>query len=122
MLFIFGINQREKQLDFAQAAVCPCCGRYGHISVWVRYSYFMLFFIPIFKWGRRYFARMDCCGKAAPLDEQTGRAIERGEIDRLDVESLNFGGGGSMGRACPVCGFTTFEDFAFCPKCGRPME
>jgi len=48
MFLIMGISQKEKMLDFRQLAICTCCGQYDQIEVWMRYNYFMLFFIPIF--------------------------------------------------------------------------
>ncbi len=123
MFLIIGINQSEKQLDFFQTIVCRRCGRYGHISVWMRYTYFMLFFIPLFKWDKHYIAKLDCCGASCELDPALGREIERGERTSLDADDLHFDSpyGGTTVRRCAYCGYETAEDFQYCPKCGRPF-
>jgi len=118
MFLIFGVDQKEKQLTFDQTVICAGCGQYGHISVWMTCSCFTLFFLPLFRWNRRYFARMSCCGRACELDPALGRSIERGETVSLDPSVLGFRDSGPRLRRCPRCGFTTNEDFDFCPKCG----
>ncbi|MEI3186501.1 MAG: hypothetical protein V8S27_00225 [Lachnospiraceae bacterium] len=50
MFFIMGISQGEKKLNFDQTIMCNHCGQYGHLEVYMIYSYLSLFFIPIFKW------------------------------------------------------------------------
>lgn len=51
MFLIMGTGQGRKKLNFDQVIVCGHCGRNGHLEVYVAYSYFSLFFIPIIKWG-----------------------------------------------------------------------
>lgn len=88
MFFIMGISQKEKQLNFDQLVVCKCCGRYGHIEVFVTYSYFMFFFIPILKWNKHYYVKMNCCDSICELDMEIGQAIEKGKMDSLEVNML----------------------------------
>lgn len=118
MFFIMGINQNEKRLEFDQTVTCNCCGKYGHIEVFMVCSYFMLFFIPIFKWGKRYYVRMNCCERMCEIDREQGRAIEKREITKIDINKLYFGNV----RHCEECGFTTAEDYSYCPKCGEKMR
>ncbi len=126
MFFIMGISSGQKQLDFDQVEICTCCGKYGHMKVFMTYTYLMFFFIPLFKWNKRYFVRMSCCNSMAELDRETGQGIERGQIHHLDIRALNFSvNNGRLGRElrrCPNCGYTTEENFDFCPKCGNPLN
>lgn len=122
MFLIFGINQNEKRLNFDQVVVCPCCGKYGHVSVFMRYTYFMLFFIPIFKWDRHYYIRLSCCGSGCEIDPALGRDIETGRASSVNVDDLHFGCHRSHPHTCADCGFTIEEDFQYCPKCGRPLN
>ncbi|SHJ47644.1 zinc-ribbon family protein [Dethiosulfatibacter aminovorans DSM 17477] len=122
MFFIMGISQKEKKLDFQQLAICSCCGRYGQVEVYMTYTYFMFFFIPLFKWNKRYFVRMACCGETAMLDDDTGAAIASGENANIDLDKLSFSCGLKQFKRCSNCGFSTSEDFKFCPECGHPFE
>jgi hypothetical protein len=121
MFFIMGISQKEKKLNFDQLIVCKCCGRYGHIEVYMTYTYLMLFFIPVFQWNKHYYARMNCCGSACELNPELGRAIIKGEVTSLDPDNLGFTCSGSRTRHCDYCGFTTSEDYQFCPRCGKQL-
>ncbi len=120
MFLIFGINSKRKKLDFSQSVQCPCCGRFGTLSVWTVYSCFSLFFIPLVRWNVRYYAQLSCCGATCELARELGRAVARGQPAALDPATLAFEGGFAAHR-CPNCGFTTAEDFQFCPKCGGPL-
>lgn len=126
MFFIMGISQGQKQLDFDQLIVCGHCGKYGHLKVFMVYSYLSLFFIPVFKWGRRYYVQAGCCGAAVELDAETGKKIADGELTRLpeDIIPADDHGvlNGSREKRCPSCGFVTEEDYSFCPKCGGPLQ
>lgn len=124
MFFIMGVNQAQKQIEFFQTVVCECCGSYGRYEIFVHYSYFSFFFIPIFKWNKHYYVKMSCCNAECEIDKDLGKAIERGEIASLNPENLHFGGGNHSNKwfkRCRYCGFTTEEDYAFCPKCGRQL-
>lgn len=121
MFFIIGISQKEKKLNFDQLLVCKCCGKYGHIEVFMTYTYLMFFFIPIIKWNKRYYARMNCCNSVCELDLHLGKAIEKGEITQLNLDELDFGYRESNVKHCFNCGFTTGEDYRFCPKCGKQI-
>lgn len=117
MFFIMGINQLQKDLDFDQTVVCPVCGRFGHLHIVMVYTCLSLFFLPVLKWGKRYYASIGCCGAGCELDPDLGRSIARGEMDTLDPAALHFSAGQGV-RRCRRCGYTTNEDFEFCPKCG----
>lgn len=85
----------------------------------------------VFKWNRHYYVQTTCCNALYELDPEIGRRIARGE----DVEILpqhlqrvnpQYGYGfenrsGNTIKRCSNCGYTTTEDFEFCPKCGRRL-
>ena len=121
MFFIMGISQKEQDLNFGHPMVCKCCGKYGRVDVFMTYTYFMFFFIPIFKWNKRYYASMNCCGAISELSPAVGQEIEKGNLRELKPDELNFGNCENQGKHCRNCGFVTTEDFQFCPKCGRPL-
>ena len=92
MFLIMGINNGRKVLDFSQLITCPCCRRSGRMEVIKTYTYFMLFFIPLFRWNKRYFVNMSCCGAVCEIDKELGRAIEKGEVTYINPDTLNFTG------------------------------
>ncbi|MCC8061519.1 MAG: zinc ribbon domain-containing protein [Clostridiales bacterium] len=131
MFFIMGISQGRKKLDFDQLIVCGRCGRYGRIEVYMVYTYLSLFFIPVFKWGRRYFVHTTCCNTDVEISAELGRQIARGEVTSLpeDIIPQSFQPYSDnhscdetpQRKRCPSCGFETDEDYQFCPKCGQRL-
>ena len=81
-----------------------------------------LFFIPLIKWGKRYFVETTCCNAVYELDPEVGRSIARGDDVQIRQEDLTrvVERGYSVKR-CKNCGYTTDEDFEFCPKCGNRL-
>ena len=121
MFFIMGISQGRKKLNFDQMIVCNNCGKYGHLEVYMIYSYLSFFFIPLIKWGLSYCVRTTCCDTVIPIDNELGRQIERGEVISLPESIIPDNYRYSPKRRCSSCGFETEEDFQFCPKCGRRL-
>ena len=126
MFFIMGINQGMKELSYNAALfICDRCGRYGRYQVCMTYTYLSLFFIPIFKWGKRYYAKTSCCGTVYELPQEAGRRLARGEDVTLTPEMLTMVSAGNAAaswhpsKRCANCGYETTEDFEYCPKCGQ---
>lgn len=120
MFFIMGVSQGRKKLNFDQLIICGHCGKYGHLEVYMVYSYLSLFFIPVLKWGRRYYVQTTCCETAVELEAEQGRQIARGEITSLPESIIprTYEYQASSRKYCSSCGFETEEDYQFCPKCG----
>lgn len=87
MFFICGINSGQKELKFNQLVICDQCGSYGRYQVFMTYMCLSLFFIPVLKWGKRYYVKMSCCGSVYELDSDTGKRIARGEA--LEIMATN---------------------------------
>lgn len=127
MFFIGGITQGTKDLLYnAAAMVCDRCGRYGRYQVYMTYMCLSLFFIPVFKWNRRYYVKTSCCGTVYELEPELGSRIARGEEPEIRPEDLTLVSEGHQTPAwevpvkkCRVCGYETKENFDFCPKCGN---
>ena len=97
------------------------------------YTVLSLFFIPCFKWNRRYYVTMHCCGAVYELDPETGKRIASGEspeITEKDFVPVGESGWGFAGsdnaniaeiKRCENCGFTTEEDYDYCPRCGKHL-
>ena len=55
MLFIGGISQGRKLLNYARSILCGSCGSTSQCQVFMTYMYFSFFFIPLFKWNKRFY-------------------------------------------------------------------
>lgn len=120
MFLMLGINDDRRDLDFSQMVICDACGAYGRYQVFMTFTVLSLFFIPCFKWNRRYYVQTSCCGRLYELDREIGAAIARGEQVEIRPEHLKEMPGQGQGvRRCANCGYATQEDFEFCPKCGH---
>ena len=131
--FIMGINSGRKDLPFHQTMICGRCGRYGNYSVYMTYTVLSLFFIPLIKWNRKYFVTTGCCKSTYRLRDEVGRQIARGASPEIRPEDLTFISGSGWNhpdydnkdaaviKRCDACGFTTEEDYDYCPKCGKPF-
>ena len=127
MFFIIGISTEKDTKSFSQTFVCPVCGKYGGYRIFVTYTALTIFFIPVLKWGRRYFAESTCCGTVYELSSESGKRIFRGEqtsirdediISRADMGTCSCDWNRNH-KKCGYCGYETDEDFQYCPKCGR---
>jgi hypothetical protein len=88
MFFIFGINSGQKKLSSGQLVICNICGSYGRYEVFMTYTSLSLFFIPVLKWGRRYYVTMSCCGTVYELDGEAGRRLAGGENVEISPSDL----------------------------------
>ena len=128
MFFMIGISDGRKDIAYAGRLMsCPGCGQTGSCSVFMTYTVLLLFFIPCFKWNRRYFVRTSCCNRTYELSFEKGDAIRRGDDSDIYASDLfpvqDYGSNGAYMnlKHCDNCGYENAEDFDFCPKCGKPF-
>lgn len=109
----FGISAVAKDLNFHQSTMCQKCGKYSSVSVFSVSSTFSIF-VPLFKWGTKYYAVSSCCDMVFSVSPQAGQAIERGEETQLWKQDMQI-----VGRAshCRECGFPLTPEYRVCPKC-----
>ena len=121
MFFMIGITNGSKDLSYTQLTNCPSCGRYSSMQVFVTYNQLVLFFIPLFKFGKQYFVRMKCCGSVYSLDAAIGKQIEAGEVPSIFPEHMSYMYSGSDNTIsyCSGCGRQLEPSFSFCPYCGK---
>jgi hypothetical protein len=129
VIFIGGISQGQKILDYVKTVICDRCGAYGRYQVMMTYMYFSFFFIPLFKWNKKFYVKMSCCEAVYELDPEKGKALARGQqadITQADLTLVQEGnrrssyenGSYKVWKKCVRCGYETEEDFEYCPKCG----
>ena len=79
MIFIGGISQGQKILNYVKTVICDRCGAYGRYQVMMTYMYFSFFFIPLFKWNKKFYVKMSCCEAVYELNPEKGKALARGQ-------------------------------------------
>ncbi len=117
MLLLFGTGEDTDDLYLDQKITCPVCGKKAELRAYCTYKAFRLFFLPVWRWDKRYFVQTSCCGAACPIPEKLGEAVDGGA--QLDWKKLPLRGQRAVRlRVCGRCGFETSQPFAFCPMCG----
>jgi hypothetical protein len=117
---IFGIQNKDEKIGVINNTECISCGSLTKLDVYKRYSYFHIFFIPVYKWKFEYYAIPYCCKRACILKEEAGQNIEKGlksaiiPEDCIQVIS-------SSNNHCPYCNINLPQDFKYCPHCGRAL-
>ena len=128
MFLVFGIDDKEKILEYNNLDTCASCGRYSKYKVYKISSAFSLFFIPMFKWNKRFFMESSCCNSIFELKKEVGLKIEKGEKITIKKEDLRFLGYKNnpnyyspQGKKCFNCGYIASQEFQYCPKCGKRL-
>ena len=122
MFFMMGITDGRKDFEYNRMIVCDACGAYGRYVVFMTYTVLSLFFIPCFKWNKRYFVRTTCCESLYELDAEIGARIARGEDIEILAEHLKpVQLRNNPLRKCANCGYQVEDHFEFCPKCGNKL-
>lgn len=122
MFFIGGISNGEKKLDYVQSIVCSRCDAFGKMEVYMTYMYFSLFFIPIFKWNKKYFVKNTCCDSVYILDDELGVKISRGDSILISESDLQLASYNQPSvNKCSNCGYICDGDFQYCPRCGQKL-
>lgn len=121
MIFISGISTKEEDLDFSQMMICPSCESYGRLNGFMTYSRLSLFFIPLFKWNKKYYIRASCCNSIFIIDKDLGQDIEKGRQVNLSKEDLNIINQGHKNYRCGNCNSLVDRNFEYCPKCGEKL-
>lgn len=89
-------------------------------NVYMVYDALVIFFIPVWKFDRQYYAEKN--GRTYSIDEETGKKIEHGEAVNM-YWHVNEQQSAPRRKMCPVCGYTSDDtDFEFCPHCGRRLN
>ena len=124
MFFIAGINTRQKNIPYTKFLYLQLCHQDTSLEVFMTYTVFTLFFIPIFKWNKKYYVRTYCDQSLYALDPEVGKRLNSGQdvtITMSDLTLINQGRAYTK-KICRYCGYQAEEDFEYCPKCGRRFD
>ncbi|MBW8382763.1 MAG: zinc ribbon domain-containing protein [Youngiibacter sp.] len=120
---IFGVKQGQKEIGTESNVICPECGHLTRLNVIKQSSYFHIFFIPIFRWNVRYFAKTLCCGQLFELNAEAGKEFEEGKSGAISQGDLTrIGPQRRTGLVkCSSCGANVENSYRFCPHCGNHL-
>ena len=122
MFFMMGITEGKKELQAnCGMIICPECGSYASVRVFVTYMCLSIFFIPVFKWGKKYFAQSSCCNDFLSLAGEKGRALEKGEDVTITASDLTVLYQKNGTKNCRYCEYGVSSDFTSCPHCGNRL-
>ncbi len=122
MFFIMGISSAQKKLNFIQTMLCSRCSQFGRFEFYMSYTYLSLFFLPVFKWNKKFYTKTSCCGTIYSIDSGIGKRILKGEnitLTEQDLHLVTTGYQYTKSHSCPHCGYVSDSDFQYCPKCGN---
>ena len=111
---VFGTGEDRKELRTFPNIICPCCGRYAQAKLVFQYSYFHFFFLPLFKFHKKYLV-LPSCG-CSVYEADAAYAEELRTADRIDMTRLNLV---NRRRICRRCMRELSGGFDFCPYCGE---
>lgn len=119
---IFGIQQKEKQVTVLEDLECKGCGNKGRSYLIKNYTYFHIFFIPVYKWNENYYVLCEGCNRIFSVTNEKGKRAENGEknvITYWDLKDIGYINGV---RRCHNCNREIDIDFDYCPYCGNKLR
>ncbi len=116
---VFGTSFKEKEVADVTLDQCPnCTGTpVGHVVT--RYSYFHIFFLPIYKWNQEFAVYCSSCRSWFHLEAEVGHQVEDGTLKSLNYWQLKNGTAVHPSSRCGNCGCEMNETFIYCPRCGE---
>lgn len=121
---IFGADERKKEIKSIQNVVCKACENMTTYKLIRVNKIFHLFFIPIFKWDKRYYLISRCCNTIFSIPYNLGESLENSEdvdIKDEDLEQIN-SYVNTNERICSNCGNMVKSNFKYCPHCGEKQS
>lgn len=114
---VFGIQDKQRTVKEFGNVLCPDCERLSRAELIESFTFFHFFFIPLFRWNKKYFITMRCCRSLYTVNEDYFQELKNS--DSIDFSRLN------RIRVshdiCPLCGNYINPNFNFCPKCGQKL-
>lgn len=121
MFFFFAITSSTDELGMRRCNYFPCCGVTGSMAAVTCVSQrFILFFIPLFRFGKRYFLSCPGCGTVYEISKDEGRRLEQDPSAEIDPSKI-FRMVGQTIKYCPGCGADIRPGSRYCSRCGRKL-
>ncbi len=121
MFFIIGVSGGSKDLGTRRCRLFNCCGSAVTMAAVVcTFQQFTLFFIPIFRFGKRYFITCPNCGTVYEMTKEEGKRIEKDYSAEVDPSQM-YAVQGASHKVCPNCRNAIDPNARFCPNCGTRL-
>lgn len=123
---IFGVDDKQKEVRTIRNLSCKNCDGFSGLTLFKQYTFFHLFFIPLFKWNIKYYLLCNTCNILYQIPTEKGIRAEQGDdtaITYWDLKSEE-----TMYSAdyhynkCKNCGKVIDVNFDYCPYCGKKKE
>ena len=112
---IFGINNRSKVKKEINFKCTGCLETRGEVIE--NYSSAEFFFIPVYKFNKKYFLRCKNCESLYWLkDECIDRILEEERASYEDIKEVIY-----QKETCPKCGREVSSKYEYCPNCGQKL-
>lgn len=87
MFVIWGFGSRRKYTDVLVKDTCDACGTQQNMNILMDYGCFTLFFIPVIKFGKKYYEVCPHCGAGRQLTKKEFKAIKAASKKGLVYET-----------------------------------
>lgn len=112
---VFGINNRSSIKKEVSFDCTGCLEDKGEIIE--NYSAFEIFFIPVYKYNKKYFLRCKKCESLYWLKEENiGNILENERASYEDIKEVIY-----QKEVCPNCGKNITDKYEYCPSCGHKL-
>lgn len=116
---IFGVQNKERSIREYDNIICPECSRLSRAELFETYTYFHLFFIPLFKWNKKYYVKLRCCNIVYIVDDDYISELKKShDIDFRRLKKIQE----SEHNYCNNCGNIVDPRFSYCPFCGQKLS
>ncbi len=121
MFLIFGITNGTNDLGVRKCRFFSCCSSSEVMAaVTCTFEQFTLFFIPLFRFRKRYFVSCPNCGTVYEMRSDEGKRIERDYAAEINPDML-FIVQGANKKTCPSCKCSVDPYCRYCPNCGTSL-
>ena len=119
---IFGVDNKVEEIKQIKDINCNHCNK-DSLTLLKTYNRFHFFFIPLFKWGVRYYLKCNSCDSVYEISREKGEKVEKegSDLSYWDMKNahevyVN------QELVCNQCNTLVDKKFKYCPNCGTKID
>ncbi len=121
MFLIFGLASGSRHIGTRKCRFFSCCGCYDASgAVICTYEQFTFFFLPIFRFGKRYYVTCPSCGSVYEMSREEGKRLEKDANAEINPEKI-YVVKRTNNKVCPNCRRVVDASSRYCPNCGTNL-